>query len=134
MLLTGLFVICREKVKIPSSKPFITLQGVGRDATIITYNDTANSTGSTSKSATFFVEAANFTARNLTFQVLFNFNFQTSPSFFRIITQCISLHWSVNPGLITDFQHRTKKCFSKCIFNTGYTRIPSFVLIKLESE
>ncbi|KAG0580736.1 hypothetical protein KC19_4G195100 [Ceratodon purpureus] len=57
-----------EKVSIPASKPFITLQGAGRALTIITYNDTANSTGSTVKSATFSIFAANFTARNITFQ------------------------------------------------------------------
>ncbi|XP_024371027.1 probable pectinesterase 68 [Physcomitrium patens] len=57
-----------EKVSIPATKPFITLQGAGRNNTIISYNDTANSTGSTMKSATFTVFAANFTARNVTFQ------------------------------------------------------------------
>ena len=71
-------------MSIPYSKPFITLQGAGRDATIITYNDTANSTGSTVKSATFSVGAANFTARNITFQVLFYFNLYTSPNSLRI--------------------------------------------------
>ncbi|XP_024390356.1 probable pectinesterase 68 isoform X2 [Physcomitrium patens] len=57
-----------EKVSIPSNKPYITLQGTGRTTTIITYNDTANSTNSTFRSATFSVWANNFTARNLTFQ------------------------------------------------------------------
>ncbi|KAG0592482.1 hypothetical protein M758_1G249400 [Ceratodon purpureus] len=64
-ILSGTYL---EKVSIPSTKPFITLQGAGRDTTIITYNDTANSTGSTIKSSTFFVAADNFTARNLTFK------------------------------------------------------------------
>ncbi|XP_024382487.1 putative pectinesterase 14 [Physcomitrium patens] len=57
-----------EKVSIPATKPFITLQGAGRNTTIISYNDTANSTNSTVKSSTFSVFAANFTARNVTFQ------------------------------------------------------------------
>ena len=61
---------CREKLTIPATKPHITLQGAGMLMTIITHNDTANVTGSTSSSATISVDAAYFTARNITFQVL----------------------------------------------------------------
>ncbi|XP_002979836.2 probable pectinesterase 53 [Selaginella moellendorffii] len=56
-----------EKVLIPHSKPYITLQGQGMDLTAIAWNDTANSSGRTYKSASVSVEATDFVAKNLSF-------------------------------------------------------------------
>lgn len=57
-----------EKVKIPKSKGFITLEGAGMNATTITWNDTATTSKTTFKSATFSVMATGFVARNLAFE------------------------------------------------------------------
>ena len=64
---------CREKVLIPRTKPFITLQGSGN--TTIQWGDTANMLGAdgspigTYKTATVGVDASYFIARNITFKV-----------------------------------------------------------------
>lgn len=58
----------REKVLIPLNKPYITLQGEGRNRTIITWNDTAASAG-TLMSATVVVESDHFIARDISFRV-----------------------------------------------------------------
>lgn len=58
----------REKVTIPAQKPFITLIGSGAKNTIITWNDSAGSTGGTYQSATVNVLASDFTARQITIQ------------------------------------------------------------------
>eukprot|EP00250_Pteridium_aquilinum_P003442 c13752_g1_i1 orf=72-1256(-) len=60
--------IYQEKVKIPKDKPFITVEGAGMNSTTITWDDTATSSKSTFKSATFTVMAPGFVARDLTFQ------------------------------------------------------------------
>ncbi|CAM6099791.1 unnamed protein product [Calypogeia fissa] len=57
-----------EKVYIPSSKPFITFLGVGNSAPVITWNDTATTAGSTWKSASVSIDAANFIAKGITFE------------------------------------------------------------------
>ncbi|MQL83201.1 hypothetical protein Taro_015678 [Colocasia esculenta] len=56
-----------EKVRIPSTKPNITLQGQGLYSTAIVWNDTANSSGGTYFSASVSVFAANFIAKNISF-------------------------------------------------------------------
>lgn len=60
--------VYREKIKIPKNKPFITLIGAGMNATTITWDDTAKSTNSTFRSATFSVMAPGFVAKNIAFQ------------------------------------------------------------------
>ena len=60
--------VCREKVIIPITKPFITLQGEGRNRTVITWNDTADAAG-TLMSASVVVKADHFIARDISFKV-----------------------------------------------------------------
>jgi pectinesterase len=57
-----------EKITFPSNKPFITLVGESADETILTYADTASSSGSTTNSASVFVRGNDFTAENITFR------------------------------------------------------------------
>ena len=57
----------REVVRVPSNKPYVTLQGLGTSAsqTVLVYNNSANSSG-TSGSASVFVDGHDFIASNLT--------------------------------------------------------------------
>ncbi|MCZ8522449.1 MULTISPECIES: pectinesterase family protein [Paenibacillus] len=57
-----------EKINIPSTKPNITLLGQSTLGTILTYNDTAATAGSTTNSASTMVRASNFQARDITFR------------------------------------------------------------------
>jgi pectinesterase len=61
-------IVRREKVVIPITKPYITLQGEGRNRTVITWNDTAAAVG-TLMSASVVVESDHFIARDISFQV-----------------------------------------------------------------
>ena len=58
----------RESVVIPSNKPYITLEGLGSSAanTVIVNNKPASTAGTTG-SATVYVQAKEFYAKNLTF-------------------------------------------------------------------
>ncbi|GAB4847505.1 Probable pectinesterase 53 [Ancistrocladus abbreviatus] len=64
----------REKVEVPATKGYVTLEGAGAKKTIIEWNDTADSMGQngqplgTYASATFAVNAPHFIARNITFK------------------------------------------------------------------
>ncbi|EFJ37476.1 hypothetical protein SELMODRAFT_76951 [Selaginella moellendorffii] len=64
----------REKVTVPITKPYITLQGSGAWLTIIDWNDTASSPGpggqplGTFESATVGIYASFFIAKNITFK------------------------------------------------------------------
>lgn len=67
---------CRERVEIPSNKPFITFQGAGRSVTFITGNSAArdwkrefSSAQGTYHSCVVGVNADHFIARNISFQV-----------------------------------------------------------------
>ncbi|XP_020236589.1 probable pectinesterase 53 [Cajanus cajan] len=63
-----------EKVNIPASKSFITIEGAGADETIVKWGDTAKTLGPNGKpmgthdSATFTVNSPYFIAKNITFQ------------------------------------------------------------------
>lgn len=57
-----------EKVTVPAAKTFIILSGVSANNTIITWNDSATSTGGTFYSATVTVFASDFIARYITIQ------------------------------------------------------------------
>lgn len=57
-----------EKVTIPADKPFIILSGSGANNTVITWNDSAKSSGGTYYSATVSVYASDFMARYITIQ------------------------------------------------------------------
>lgn len=61
-------IVRREKVIIPVTKPHITLQGEGRNRTVITWNDTAGTAG-TLMSASVVVESDHFIARDISFKV-----------------------------------------------------------------
>lgn len=60
---------------VPASKPFITFQGAGRDATVIEWHDRASDRGPdgqqlrTYHTASVTVFASHFTARNISFKV-----------------------------------------------------------------
>ncbi|KAG8659999.1 hypothetical protein MANES_02G101400v8 [Manihot esculenta] len=64
----------REKVEIPASMAYITLEGAGADKTIIEWDDTADKMGQgghqlgTFGSATFAVNSPYFIAKNITFK------------------------------------------------------------------
>ncbi|KAG9131059.1 hypothetical protein Leryth_006808 [Lithospermum erythrorhizon] len=64
----------REKVEIPSTMAYITIQGASMKKTIIVWDDTANRTGNNGKplgtygSATFAVNSPYFIAKNITFK------------------------------------------------------------------
>eukprot|EP00249_Psilotum_nudum_P030439 c43055_g1_i1 orf=39-1190(-) len=59
--------IYHEKVTIPYNKPYVMFQGAGRQASIITWSDTASSEG-TADSATFSAMAPNFIAKGMGFR------------------------------------------------------------------
>ncbi|MCO5549254.1 hypothetical protein L7F22_002721 [Adiantum nelumboides] len=59
--------IYREKVEIPMTKDFITLQGHGRNTTMVVWNDTTTIANSTYRSASISVDAQYFAAMNISF-------------------------------------------------------------------
>ena len=59
---------CREKVKV--DQDWITFQGDGPRLTEIQWGDTANSAGSTFKSASVAVNGDHFTAKDISFRVI----------------------------------------------------------------
>jgi pectinesterase len=65
--------VCREKVIIPASKPYLTLQGEGRNRTVISWHDSAASVG-TLMSASVIVESDHFIARDISFRVRLKVN------------------------------------------------------------
>lgn len=66
---------CREKIVVPSSKPYVTILGGGWNNTILQWNDTADCADKegaklgTYWSASLAVEAQYFIARNITIKV-----------------------------------------------------------------
>ncbi len=62
-------LIIREKIVVPSTKPFITFQGAGMKKTVLVWHDTAGEAGGTGLSASTFVQSAHFIAQDLTFAV-----------------------------------------------------------------
>lgn len=68
----------REKVEIPATIAYITMEGAGADKTIIEWDDTASRKGQTGHplgtfdSATFAVNSPYFVAKNITFKVIQN--------------------------------------------------------------
>lgn len=63
-------MVCREKVVVNVNKTNLIIQGQGYQNTIISWNDTANSTGGTVYSSSVAIFAHNFTAYNISFQVI----------------------------------------------------------------
>ena len=62
-------MLCREKVTIPKSKGYITLQGAGMNVTCIDYDMNAATAGSTYDSATVAVLSDYFVAKDISFKV-----------------------------------------------------------------
>lgn len=66
----------REKIEIPSTMAYISLEGAGADKTIIEWNDTADRMGKSGRqlgtfgSATFAVNSPFFIAKHITFKVI----------------------------------------------------------------
>lgn len=66
---------CREKVDIPASMAYVTLEGEGAEKTIIEWDDTADRKGKNGKplgtyaSATVAVNSPYFIAKNIAFKV-----------------------------------------------------------------
>lgn len=66
---------CREKVEIPATMAYITLEGAGAGKTVIEWDDTADRMGQSGRplgtygSATFAVNSPYFIAKNITFKV-----------------------------------------------------------------
>lgn len=65
----------REKVVVPASKPYITLEGAGRDVTVVEWHDKASDRGPdgqqlrTYNTASVTVLSNYFTAKNISFKV-----------------------------------------------------------------
>lgn len=67
--------MCREKIEIPATMAYVSLEGAGASKTIIQWDDTADRKGKdglplgTYASATFAVNAPYFIAKYITFKV-----------------------------------------------------------------
>ncbi|XP_075653160.1 putative pectinesterase 53 [Castanea sativa] len=89
--------IYREKVQIPATMAYITLEGAGADNTIIEWDDTADRIGQTGHplgtfgSATFAVDAPYFIAKNITFK-----NIAPSPPSGALGKQAVALRISAD--------------------------------------
>ncbi|KAG6501561.1 hypothetical protein ZIOFF_041442 [Zingiber officinale] len=65
---------CREKVVVPATKPYVTLQGAGREVTSVEWHDRASDRGPdgqqlrTYNTASVTVLADDFSARNISFK------------------------------------------------------------------
>ncbi|KAH6557573.1 hypothetical protein KP509_1Z106800 [Ceratopteris richardii] len=59
--------VYKEKVHVPSNKPYITFQGAGAGSTTITWQDTLASAGTLAKSATVGIDARGFIAKGISF-------------------------------------------------------------------
>lgn len=58
----------QEQIKIPATKPFISLIGESAEKTKLTFNLTNKATGTTSSSYSFYVGGHDFYAENITFE------------------------------------------------------------------
>ncbi|MFP3821697.1 pectinesterase family protein, partial [Bacillus sp. SIMBA_008] len=60
--------VYKEKILLPQNKPYVSFIGENQHKTILTYNDTNASTGSTTNSSSTMIRANDFYAENITFQ------------------------------------------------------------------
>ncbi|MGE6629796.1 pectinesterase family protein [Bacillus sp. NPDC077027] len=58
----------KEKILLPKNKPFVSFIGENKHTTILTYDDTNASSGSTTNSSSTMIQADHFHAENITFQ------------------------------------------------------------------
>lgn len=70
-----IYFVLREKIIIDKKRAFVALKGAEdyNNPPKITWNDTANSTGHTSSSATVYIKSDYFVAINIIFEVFFHF-------------------------------------------------------------
>jgi pectinesterase len=57
-----------ENITVPKEKPLITMRGDDAARTVLTFHNSAGTAGGTSKSASVYIWAEDFTAENLTFE------------------------------------------------------------------
>ncbi|MFS0656249.1 pectinesterase family protein [Bacillus sp. 179-C3.3 HS] len=60
--------IYQEKILLPKTKPYVSFIGEDQYKTVLTYDDTNASTGSTTNSSSTMIRADHFYAKNITFQ------------------------------------------------------------------
>ena len=60
--------VYKEQIRIPASKPYITLRGESAEKTVLTFNLSSKEAGSTSGSYSVYVGGHDFYAENLTFE------------------------------------------------------------------
>ncbi|KAF5463037.1 hypothetical protein F2P56_018986 [Juglans regia] len=117
--------IYREKVEIPASMAYITLEGAGADNTIIEWDDTADRMGQSGRplgtfaSATFAVDALYFIAKNITFK-----NKAPSPPSGALGKQAVALRVSADTAAFfgckiigaqdTLYDHKGRHYFKDC--------------------
>lgn len=70
----------REVVTVPQDKTYLRLIGESAEGTILTYNNCSSSAGGTSNSASVFLKAPNFIAKNITFENSFDYNRSSLPN------------------------------------------------------
>jgi pectinesterase len=79
--------VCREKVRVPITKPFVSLIGMGTGRTVITWNSRASDIDAsgqqvgTLNSASVSIEADYFCASHITFEVVYVFSAATNGLF-----------------------------------------------------
>src|SRR5262249_14928093 len=57
-----------ENITVPKEKPFLTMRGAAAARPALPFHNSAANSGGTSKSASVYIWAADFTAENLTFE------------------------------------------------------------------
>lgn len=67
----------REVVTVPADKTYLRLVGESNTGTVLTYGNSASSAGGTGNSASVFLKAKNFIAKNITFENSFDYNNST---------------------------------------------------------
>jgi pectinesterase len=69
-----------EVITVPSEKTYLRLVGESADGTILTYDNCSSTAGGTSNSASVFLKAENFIAKNVTFENSFDYNNSSLPN------------------------------------------------------
>jgi pectinesterase len=85
------------QIKISQTKPFITLQGEDPLRTVVTFNNSAKTSGATSRSYTAFIGGSDFRAENVTFENTYGVGSQAVAAFVNtdraIFRNCRFLGW-----------------------------------------
>lgn len=70
----------REVVTVAQDKTYLRLIGESAEGTVLTYDNCSSSAGGTSNSASVFLKAPNFIAKNITFENSFDYNRSSLPN------------------------------------------------------